>query len=228
MTPASKPCRPCRALLVNYHYCRTAEDSNPTTAITTGDLDRQLANALARWQALGANDLPLTGGCDGARTGFLVTFDDGMRGVIENALPVLDRYRMSAIVFCCSQPYLEKRVLNVQKTHLLRESWGWDGFRARFMAALAEDPESEVREDAFALQLDRMYRYDEPQIAAFKRLLNVELPYAVVTRVSTACLNLNMARKKRQSGTSICRSTISGDASTRGSLSGYIPIPIAC
>jgi hypothetical protein len=128
-------------------------------------------------------DLPLTRQSGREPAGCLVTFDDGARDVFEHALPVIARRRMASVVFCCSQPYLENRVLNVQKTHLLQELWGWDGLRLRFMAILAEDSASAEPEEVSGLRLDPMYRYDEPQTAAFKRLLNVELPYRVVNRV---------------------------------------------
>lgn len=34
----------------------------------------------------------------------LVTFDDGYRGVLDEALPILERYRIPAVVFVCSTP----------------------------------------------------------------------------------------------------------------------------
>jgi peptidoglycan/xylan/chitin deacetylase (PgdA/CDA1 family) len=36
----------------------------------------------------------------------LITFDDGYRGVLDYALPVLERYRMPAVVFVCAGPVL--------------------------------------------------------------------------------------------------------------------------
>ena len=39
----------------------------------------------------------------------LVTFDDGYRGVLEYALPVLERYRVPAVVFMCTDPVLRGR-----------------------------------------------------------------------------------------------------------------------
>jgi peptidoglycan/xylan/chitin deacetylase (PgdA/CDA1 family) len=39
----------------------------------------------------------------------LVTFDDGYRGVVDHALPLLERYGIPAILFACVQPVLERR-----------------------------------------------------------------------------------------------------------------------
>jgi peptidoglycan/xylan/chitin deacetylase (PgdA/CDA1 family) len=36
----------------------------------------------------------------------LVTFDDGYRGVLEHALPALERYRIPAVVLVCAKPVL--------------------------------------------------------------------------------------------------------------------------
>jgi peptidoglycan/xylan/chitin deacetylase (PgdA/CDA1 family) len=36
----------------------------------------------------------------------LITFDDGYRGVLEYALPVLERYKVPAVVFACAGPVL--------------------------------------------------------------------------------------------------------------------------
>lgn len=39
----------------------------------------------------------------------IVTFDDGYRGVLDRALPVLERYRVPATLFACSDPLLKSR-----------------------------------------------------------------------------------------------------------------------
>ena len=182
MTAPAGPCAVSRALIVNYHYCRpTPENGRAPAGVLPEMFDRHMERIAAHFRPLAAGCLPLPAGDEG--TGCLVTFDDGIRDVFEHALPVVARRRVASAVFCCSQPYVEKRVLNVQKTHLLQKSWGWEGFRVRFMAALDQDPEGSEREDVSALGLEPMYRYDAPETAAFKRLLNVELPYRVVNRV---------------------------------------------
>ena len=183
MTSPVKPAQVSKALIVNYHYCRAETPDRRARGISPDAFDRHLAAISKICEPIHIQDLPLAQNNGSEKVGCVFTFDDGTRDVFDNALPLIAKHRVSSIVFCCSQPYLEKRVLNVQKTHLLQELWGWHGFRVRFMAALSDDPDGSAREDASALGLDVMYRYDDAQTAAFKRLVNVELPYAVVNRV---------------------------------------------
>lgn len=176
--------QPEQVLNVNYHYCAPIEHARPGfKGVTPEILDRQLASLSRRCRSFRLVDLPLRQGRDTEGTGCLISFDDGMRDVVKHALSVVWRYRLPSLIFCCARPYIEGRVLNVQKSHLLHGRWGWFGFREKFMAALADDSGRDVREDATVLGLDRMYRYDDAETAAFKRLLNVELPYPVVDRV---------------------------------------------
>jgi peptidoglycan/xylan/chitin deacetylase (PgdA/CDA1 family) len=183
MTSSGRFAEMSKALIINYHYCRAPKAEQKSRGITPDTFDRQMGSIAERFTPVHVDNFPLTRQDTADGAGCLVTFDDGTRDVFDNALPLIAQHRMAAVVFCCSQPYLENRVLNVQKTHLLQESWGWDGFRVRFMAALEEDPEGAEREDTSGLGLDLMYRYDAASTAAFKRLVNVELPYRVVNRL---------------------------------------------
>lgn len=186
MTANSALMRPTQILGVNYHYCtpRGGMRWPGLKGVTQAEFERQISTLGAHCVDFDLDGLPLVpGNASFGATGCLITFDDGMADVVEAAKPVLDRHRLPAIIFCCAIPYVEGRVLNVQKSHLLQGRWGWDGFRTRFMGALQDDPEGDSREDTTHLGLDRMYRYDDQATGAFKRLLNVELPYRVVDRV---------------------------------------------
>ena len=167
-------------VIVNYHYCRSGRQNG--TGVSPQIFDAHVATLAERFEPLDVETLSRSGnGNCGQR--FLLTFDDGSRDVVERVLPVLKKHAAPCIAFCCSQPYLDRRVLNVQKVHLLNEHWGWREFRSKFLAALDVDPRGRDREACAPPGLDVMYRYDDSETAAFKRLLNVELPYEVVTRV---------------------------------------------
>lgn len=173
-----------RALIVNYHYCSPEHDATlGLKGITSQAFDRQLSELSNCLDPLAVRDLPFEISEKSGKTGYLISFDDGLRDVLSHALPIVRKYSAAAIIFCCALPYLEGRVLNVQKSHLLQWRWGWRDFRAKFLCALSDDPEGSQRDNTDHLHLDRMYRYDDEDVASFKRLLNVELPYSVVDRV---------------------------------------------
>jgi len=160
-----------RTLIVNYHYC-VGEEENPhlaRTAVTPANFSRQ-ADQLARLQA---------------ERGIapLVTFDDGTRDIWRNAVPVLVRHGVPFILFFCTRPLIERRLLNVTKIHLLQARLGLSEFRARFMAALQAMGQHYELDDPARFNLDRIYRYDTQDVREFKLLLNVKLPYSIVTQL---------------------------------------------
>lgn len=160
-----------RTLIVNYHYCISVEE-NPhlaRTAVAPARFDehvRQLARLAAE---RGVEPL--------------VTFDDGTRDIWRNAVPVLQRHGVPGILFVCSMPLLEKRLLNVTKVHLLQAKLGAEAFRSRLMSALQSVDEPFELDDPARFGLGRIYRYDAEETRAFKLLLNARLPYPIVTRL---------------------------------------------
>jgi peptidoglycan/xylan/chitin deacetylase (PgdA/CDA1 family) len=61
--------------------------------------------SLDMWRAAIAGGRPLPPGAA------LITFDDGYRSVFTIAAPILAKYRMPAVVFACSAPISERRLL---------------------------------------------------------------------------------------------------------------------
>lgn len=158
-----------RTLIVNYHYCISQEE-NPylaRTAVAPARFEQQVEQ-LARLQSQGAVQP-------------LVTFDDGTRDIWRNAIPVLARHGVPAILFVCSMPLLERRLLNVTKIHLLQAKLGLQDFRTRFMAALEAHSGDCVLDEPERYGLGRIYRYDADDVREFKLLLNARLPYPIVT-----------------------------------------------
>lgn len=163
-----------RTLIVNYHYCVSEEESPylASTAVAPADFTRQVSQ-LARLQ-VDRGIAPL------------VTFDDGTRDVWRNAVPVLARHGVRSILFFCSLPLLERRMLNVTKIHLLQAKLGLREFRARFMSALQALELPYELDDPARFHLGRIYRYDTEEVRDFKLLLNVRLPYPIVTQLLDA------------------------------------------
>ena len=106
----------------------------------------------------------------------VVTFDDGFKDVIEHALPVLQRWRVPATVYCCSAPLIENSVLNVHRVHLLQAKLGLDRFREAFEELLSSRPPVALEPSTHPGLLG-LYPYDDEPTRRFKRLLNFELPY---------------------------------------------------
>ena len=96
-----------------YHGVRRSDDSVPfsdlhVTKATFEQHCRLIANAcnaisLSEFREARRNgrDLP--------RRSVIVTFDDGYRGVLEHALPILERYGIPATVFVSAAPVVERR-----------------------------------------------------------------------------------------------------------------------
>lgn len=178
--------RPDAVLIVNYHNLLPAGGHRfpGLRGVTIDVFERHLVSLNHQFVPLkSAALLPLCMTERPGQQGYLITFDDGCQDIFDGALPLLRRHGAPAIIFCCSQPYLEHRVLNVQKTHLLNGRWGWDRFQKKFQAALESIKEPWEMEDSRHLCLARMYRYDSDDAAQFKRQLNVELPYRIVDKV---------------------------------------------
>lgn len=170
-------------VIVNYHYCVSAEE-NPYLARTAVEPARflkqieQLANL-----KLEQHIEPL------------VTFDDGTRDIWRNAIPALVQHRVPSILFCCTLPLMEKRLLNVTKVHLLQGKLGFTEFRSRFMMALQEVNQSYELDDIERLGLGRIFRYDTEDVREFKLLLNVKLPYTLVTALLDAMFEPEFGRQ---------------------------------
>lgn len=174
-----------RLLIINYHYVLPNGRStfSGLQGVRVDDFAQHLINLKDKFNSPRTVMLPLTQENAESDLNFLITFDDGIQEISDHVLPLLKKNKLTAIIFCCSQPYLENRVLNVQKTHLLQGRWGWQRFQNKFEAALDTIKQPWNYEDQSCLGLSRMYRYDNPETSRFKRKLNVEIPYPVVDKV---------------------------------------------
>ncbi len=175
-----------RAVAINYHFVREANPGRFRLRAheRTQRFDAQLAQLAERFEFLRCREL-FTGVAP--PQGVLITFDDGARDVFEQALPVLQRHGATATAFVCSRPYLEGRLLQIQKVEYLISELGLDGFRRAFYGELERRFPGGVEREPLAFAGGyRFYRYDEEPIRRFKLDLNYQLPYAVVEPVLDA------------------------------------------
>jgi peptidoglycan/xylan/chitin deacetylase (PgdA/CDA1 family) len=156
-------------LAVGYHYISVEEqEGRAIFPVSTRSLAAQL-ELLGRTYEFVSRD-ELVSAVAGEQTlperACVVTFDDGLRSQFELALPVLELLGVPAIFFVPGKPLAEGRALTVHKIHALREGLD-DG---RLLERL--DVSVESIDPALA---EAHYRYDTPEAARVKYLLNMAL-----------------------------------------------------
>jgi peptidoglycan/xylan/chitin deacetylase (PgdA/CDA1 family) len=156
-------------LAVGYHYVAAVPPAEPRAIfpVTVDGLAAQLELLGRSWQFVSRDELlaAVAGDAELPERACVVTFDDGLRCQLELALPVLDRLGVPAIFFVAGKPLAEERVLYVHKVHALRE-------RVPDAELLALAGGADVPADAAQAH----YRYDTPDAARLKYLLNMALP----------------------------------------------------
>lgn len=172
-------------LAVNYHYVSAGErpDSRGVFATPIARLVEQV-ELLARSFELVSRDR-LVAAVRGERAlpdrSCVITFDDGLREQFELALPALVALGAPALFLVPGRPLAEGAALFVHKTHHVREQLSEDEFAQRVGRRLDElrEPVLDVSDDdALAA-----YRYDAPEVARLKYVLNHVLPERVRERV---------------------------------------------
>ena len=158
-------------LAVGYHYVAEREPAEPRAIfpMTTAELAAQIEGLARNYELVGHDALLAAAGGETELPdrACVLTFDDGLRCQYELALPVLQQLGAPAIFFVPGRPLAERRVLEVHKLHALRERLPDDELRARLPDGLPEVAAEEAREH---------YRYDTPEAATLKFLLNIRLP----------------------------------------------------
>jgi carbamoyltransferase len=164
------------ALIVSYHYCHPSGGwLKGTKSITPEEFDTQLRVLTQNFVCTTMGEL-MNPAASLPETVAVVTFDDGFKDVIEHALPVLQRWRVPATVYCCSAPLIENSVLNVHRVHLLQARLRLARFREAFEELLSSRPPVALEPSTHPGLLG-LYPYDDEPTRRFKRLLNFELPY---------------------------------------------------
>ena len=156
-------------LAVGYHYVAAEPPAEPRAIfpVTTIGLAAQLDLIGRTFEFVSRDDLlaAVAGERSLPERACVVTFDDGLRCQLELALPVLEGLGAPAIFFIAGKPLAEQRALYVHKVHALRERVPDDELLR--LAGGADVPVEVAQEH---------YRYDEPDAARLKYLLNMALP----------------------------------------------------
>ena len=154
---------------MGYHYVAAEVPAEPRAIfpVSVEALRAQLELLGRSWEFVSRDQLlaAAAGEATLPERGCAVTFDDGLRCQAELALPLLERLGIPAIFFVPGKPLAEGRVLHVHKVHALRERV--DDAELLELVGAEDVPEDVAREH---------YRYDAPQAARVKYLLNMALP----------------------------------------------------
>jgi len=196
LEPAGAEIGARRAVAINYHFVRS--HSGRRFGLRAHETPERFGQQLARL----AREFPF---CrvrdlvdprrDLPASNIVLTFDDGAKDVAEEALPLLERHGATATVFVCAQPYLEGRLLDIQKIEFLMRELSLERFREAFYAELERQfPKGVERESLDFAAGYRFYRYDEAAVRDFKLDLNYRLPYAKVASVLDALFSAVFGR----------------------------------
>ncbi|MCP9485391.1 MAG: polysaccharide deacetylase family protein [Gaiellaceae bacterium MAG52_C11] len=164
-------------LVVNYHYVRAERDATPRAIhpVVATDFAAQLDELGRSFEFVSRDQLlaAVGGGAPLPDLACLITLDDGLREQVEIALPLLLRRGVPALFFVSGAPVEERRVLYVHKVHSLREHLDDETLLESLEAEF--EPGQAGLESVSATAAAAAYRYDTPQVAALKYLLNTVL-----------------------------------------------------
>lgn len=112
----------------------------------------------------------------------LLTFDDGTREHFELVTPVLRERSIQGLFFLVTGAIDEQRVVNVHQNHFLMADMEFQDYQQKFLAALKNFvPEPLPAVDAATVA--KTYRWDTPEVAAFKYMLNFQLSEEIKNQV---------------------------------------------
>src|SRR5919199_1467305 len=174
-----------RLNVVMYHYVRDLPRTRfpRIKGLLSDEFRRQVAWLGERYEmaTLESALAFLAGRYQPARDLCLLTFDDGLKDHYTEVLPHLSERRIQGLFFVITS-CLEGRVASVHKNHFLMAALEFDEYRRAFLQRLAElSPETSTEVDVE--QVRHAYRWDTPEVAAFKYLLNFRLPEALRDRI---------------------------------------------
>lgn len=169
-----------------YHYVRDL----PQTAfpringLLTSDFRRQVDSLRARYE-MATLESALSfwrGEYKPTRDLCLLTFDDGLKDHYTDVLPILAEHRIEGLFFLITSCIEEQKVASVHKNHFLMAALGFDAYKQAFLMRLAElSPETDLSADIE--QVKRTYRWDSPEVATFKYILNFRLSGEIRDRI---------------------------------------------
>ncbi len=175
---------------INYHYVRESfEAPYPSVFGVTPEQFERDAKLLSKTsRVVGPETLLewIERQVPPAAPSVVITFDDGLQEQFELALPILRRLGLPAVFFVNTSPRAESRVSSVHKLHLLRSQVAPPAF-ADLLKAQARRLKIDLAEPDDGRGAESHYRYDSPDIARIKYLLNFLLEPEERRHLAEAC-----------------------------------------
>ena len=101
-----------------------------------------------------------------------LTFDDGLKGCIKYAAPLLLQMGVPATFYSCTRPLMEHKLLDIQRVNLLMGKLGTHGL-TRAVADLERSMgELPAEDDPHDFGITNLYRYDDVETRRIKTKLN--------------------------------------------------------
>jgi len=126
------------------------------------------------------------------------TFDDGLIDHYLVATTLLAEYNICGAFFISTEPLIKHSVLTVHKAQWLRAHCEPNFLRNEFYS-LAERAKSDINIDDCRKQASKHYRFDNPQDAHMKYLINFILPPGIIDHILTTILERTGTNEKELS-----------------------------
>jgi peptidoglycan/xylan/chitin deacetylase (PgdA/CDA1 family) len=168
--------------VVTYHYVRDLPRTRfpRIKGLLTENFRRQIVALGQRYEmATLASALAfLQGEYRPPRDLCLLTFDDGLKDHVTDVLPLLSERRLQGVFFVPTACLEQTHVAAVHKNHFLLAAVEFDEYRRAFLGELSRR-HPETKTDVDPASVATTYRWDTPEVGAFKFLLNYRVPGSV-------------------------------------------------
>lgn len=175
-----------RLIIVTYHYVRDLPNTPfpRIKGLLTGEFAGQVERLMERYEMAGWDSLTafLRGEYTPRRDLCYLTFDDGFKDHYANVLPILAEKRLTAGFFPITACLETAWVAPVHKNHFLMAALDFQDLYQRFVRLVREvAPGSSLEVDPHLVR--QLYRWDEPEVAAYKYFVNHALGPEIRERV---------------------------------------------
>jgi peptidoglycan/xylan/chitin deacetylase (PgdA/CDA1 family) len=174
--------------VVMYHYVRDLPSTRfpKIKGMLTGEFRRQVALLQERYEMATLESALsfIQGNYTPTRDLCLLTFDDGLKEHYSEVTPWLMDRGIQGLFFVITSCIEGTDVVPVHMNHFLMAALDFEEYRSAFLNRLADTDhgwKSLTHADASLAQ--RVYRWDNPQVASFKYLFNFKLDFRVRDRV---------------------------------------------